>query len=107
MPVITVDDLKAHLNLTFHIESAEASGIEDDLLAGKIAAAQAAIESYVGAKLDGDAFPDGPPAPLIEAVRQFAAHLYENREPILIGATATVLPLNVFDLVGPYRTWVF
>lgn len=100
MPVIDLADLKAHLNITI--------ADDDGLLADKIEAAQACVESFIGVKLDDDeAFPDGPPAPLKEAVRQFAAHLYENREPVLVGVNAQAMPLGVFDLVGPYRTWVF
>ena len=100
MPVITLDDIKSHLNVTIDAD--------DTLLAGKIAAAQQCVVNYVGAKLDdAEEFPDGTPAPLKEAVRQLAAHFYENREPILVGASAQIMPLGIFDLVGPYRNWVF
>jgi hypothetical protein len=100
MPVITVGDLRQHLNLPDDQDA--------DLLADKIVTAQACVEGYVGAALDdAEAFPDGPPAPLKEAVRQFAAHLYENREPVLIGVNAQSLPLGLFDLIGPYRAWAF
>lgn len=98
--MITVADLKAHLNIT--------TDAEDALLPGKIEAAQECVEKFIGAELEDDeAFPDGVPAPLKEAVRQLASHFYENREPILVGVNAQTLPLGVFDLVGPYRTWVF
>ncbi len=98
--VIDVPNLKAHLNITF--------ATDDLLLADKLAAAQAAVESFIGKKLDDEeTFPDGCPEPLKEAVRQYAAHLYANREPAIIGVSAQMLPLNVFDLVGPYRCWVF
>lgn len=99
MPVIDLADLKAHLNVT--------TSDDDALLTEKTAVAQTSVEAFIGAKLDDEAFPDGIPAPLKEAVRQYAAHLYENREPVLIGVNAQSLPMNVFDLVGPYRTWVF
>jgi hypothetical protein len=99
---ITVEDLRLHLNLTAD------NTADDDLLATKIEAAQAAVEAYIGSKLDdADEFPDGTPAPLLEAVRQLAAHLYANREPVLIGVSAQAMPLGVFDLVGPYRRWCF
>jgi uncharacterized phage protein (predicted DNA packaging) len=97
--VIDVANIKAHLNVT--------TDTDDDLLAEKIDAAQECVEAFIGAKLDAETFPDGVPAPLLEAVRQYAAHLYENREPILVGVNAQELPLNVFDLVGPYRRWCF
>lgn len=50
---------------------------------------------------------DDVPAPLCEAIKQLAAHWYENREAVLIGTQAFALPLSLFDLVGPYRAWVF
>src|SRR3954469_17474540 len=102
MSVVTLDEVKAHLNVTI--------ADDDDLLTAKIAAAQASVESFIGAKLDDAvAFPDGAPEPLKEAIRQYTAHLYDNREPISIGSgiSAVPLPLSVFDLVGPYRVWVF
>jgi Phage gp6-like head-tail connector protein len=100
MSVITLDDIKAHLNVTITAD--------DAMLTDKITAAQECVENFVGAKLDdAHEFPDGTPEPLKEAVRQLAAHFYENREPVLVGVTAQTLPLGVFDLVGPYRKWVF
>lgn len=100
MAAIELADLKAHLNITFDHD--------DALLTAKLGAAQAAIEAYVGVALDdAETFPDGTPEPLKEAVRQFAAHLYENREPVVVGVNAQTMPLNVFDLVGPYRAWAF
>ena len=47
------------------------------------------------------------PAPLKEAVRQLAGHLYENREATLVGTGASALPFGVMDLLGPYRAWSF
>ncbi|TCT12665.1 putative phiE125 gp8 family phage protein [Tepidamorphus gemmatus] len=120
MSAITVHDLKAHLNITH-------SG-DDDLLAGKIAAASAWIDRFLEVPLadypvaeppemtpeeaeafDFEAFDPyaGVPAPIKEAVRQLAAHLYENREASLVGITAEAVPFGLFDLIGPYRAWSF
>ena len=61
---ITLNDAKAHLNLT--------TDADDVLLAGKIAAAEAWIAAFIGANFDDDeAFPDGVPAPILE--RPFAS----------------------------------
>lgn len=49
---------------------------------------------------------DGPadvPQPMRQALLLLIAHWYENREPVEIGATATVIPGAVSDLLGPYR----
>lgn len=95
--IVTVEELKAHLNITFDDD--------DALIADKIAVAEACVAEYVGADLEADF--ETLPTPLREAVKQLAAHFYENREAVLVGATAQTLPLGVFDLVGPYREWCF
>lgn len=97
MSVITVADLKAHLNIT---------GDDDDaLLTGKIAAAEGFVESFTGSF--AEAFPSGAPAPVAEAVRMFAGHLYENREATIVGETVQAVPFGFLDLIAPYRVWSF
>ncbi len=102
MTVVSVADVKAHMNVTV---------ADDDALIGdKIAAAEAWIGTFIGSPLDdATAFPDGAPEPLKEAVRQLVAHLYENREATLVGNTLTSMDVSpgLFDLIGPYREYVF
>jgi uncharacterized phage protein (predicted DNA packaging) len=95
MAVLTVVDLKAHLNLT--------TDTDDALLESKIAAVQEWIGKFTGCDLDADEIP----APVKEAARQLAAHLYENREASLVGVAAQQLPFGVLDLLTPYREWAF
>lgn len=100
MSIVTVEDAKAHMNVT----------IEDDdaLIGAKIDAAEAWIGKFIGSPLDdATAFPDGTPEPLKEAVRQLTAHLYENREATLVGITMTDVSPGLFDLIAPYREWAF
>lgn len=100
MSIITVEDAKAHMNVTI----AE----DDDLIAAKIGAAEAWIGKFIGSPLDdATAFPDGTPDPLKEAVRQLTAHLYENREATLVGITMSDVSPGLFDLIAPYREYVF
>jgi hypothetical protein len=49
------------------------------------------------------------PDPLMEAVRQLVAFLYDNREAAVIGNTHNVTPTSpgFYDLLLPYRIWVF
>mgnify|MGYP000197396570 CR=1 FL=1 len=121
--IVSVADVQAHLNL---------EGDEDTaVVERKIAAAQEWIARFTGVNFESYYIapppppppPDPPdpyyfepepfdsyatvPAPLKEAVRQLAAHFYENREAALVGVTASELPFGVIDLVAPYRTWVF
>jgi hypothetical protein len=93
---ITVDDLKRHLN----IETGDTS--QDTLLAEKIGVATSFVEVFTGGTLT-----DASPAPLGEAVRQLAAHLFEHREASLVGVSAEQIPFGVFDLLTPYRAWAF
>jgi uncharacterized phage protein (predicted DNA packaging) len=97
MSIVTLAEVKAHLNIT--------TDTDNDLISAKIDAAQELVSKFVGSDV-ATAF-DPVPAPLKEAVMQLAAHLYENREPILVGVEPYPLPFNVFDLVGPYRDWSF
>lgn len=47
------------------------------------------------------------PAPVIRAILELTAHYYEHRDPIITGDKPYSLPINVFELVGPYRDWTF
>ncbi len=48
------------------------------------------------------------PLPAVaEAVRRIAAHMYENREAVIVGASVSELPLGVWDLLTPFRKWGF
>jgi uncharacterized phage protein (predicted DNA packaging) len=96
MSVIMLADQKAHLNVTFDTD--------DDLIQGKIDAAEDWIAKFVGME-----WPPADPVPgaLKEAIRQLAAHLYENREATLVGVTAQQMPFGLLDLLTPYRAWAF
>lgn len=94
MPV-TLASLKQHLNLTLDDD--------DELLSEKLSAAQQWVTGFTASDVNAA----GTPAPIDEAVRQLAAHLYENREAILTGLTAQQLPFGFLDLLAPYRAWAF
>jgi uncharacterized phage protein (predicted DNA packaging) len=98
MSIITLTDLKAHLNVTF--------ATDDALITGKIAAAESWIAIFTGENwpsVSADPVDDA----LKEAIRQLAAHLYANREASLIGVTSQELPFGLLDLLTPYRAWAF
>jgi uncharacterized phiE125 gp8 family phage protein len=50
----------------------------------------------------GDA-PADVPQPIRQALLLLTAHWYENREPVEIGAAATVIPNSISELLSPYR----
>ncbi len=100
--VVSLTELKEHLGLDLD------STVDDAMLSDKIAAAQAHVESFVGGKLDDIAvFPDGTPAPLKEAVKQLAGHWFDQRGPVQSGDRLFPVPMSIWDMVGPYRTWSF
>lgn len=100
MTIITVADAKAHMNIS--------SNADDALITAKIAAAEAWIGQFIGRPLDDtEAFPDGIPEPLKEAIRQLVAHLYENREATIVGLNMVDVSPGLFDLMAPYREWAF
>jgi uncharacterized phiE125 gp8 family phage protein len=47
--------------------------------------------------------PSDVPQPIRQALLLLTAHWYENREPVEIGAAATIIPGTVSDLLSPYR----
>lgn len=97
MTTVTVADLKAHLNLT--------GEADDAVLAQKIAVAEAFVAGFTGDF--ATTFTVGVPAPVAEAVRLYAGHLYENREATIVGDAVQAVPFGFLDLIAPYRVWCF
>lgn len=94
MTAITLPDLKQHLRLDPDDTS------EDDLLTAKIEAAEEWVSSFTGSTLAD--LGDPVPAPVLEAIRQLAGYLYENRE-----GEGDGVPLDTLRLLSPYREWSF
>lgn len=92
---VSLASLKAHLNIT--------DDTDDALLADKLAAASEWVSQYTAIPLDSAEIP----APVLEATRMLAAHLYENREATLVGVTAQALPFGMLDMLASYRAWAF
>lgn len=96
MSIITVEDAKAHLNIT--------TDADDTLIAAKIDAAEAWIGRWLATPF---AEMTEVPADLKEAVRLLVGHLYENREASLVGITAEEIPFGVWDIINQHRAWAF
>lgn len=92
--IVSLEDLKTSLG----IEDAA----DDALLTRKIEAAEGWVASYIGETLSVSS-----PAPVLEAVRHVAEHLYEGGEPTFKSGAASPLPAVVRDLLRPYRKWFF
>lgn len=100
MAIVTLSEAKAHLGVT--------DDVDDDLITGKIEAAQAHLESWLGYLIEarfGGESPPSIPADLKEAVLSLAAHLYENREASLVGLSISTVPLSVRDIIAARRDY--
>ncbi|MEH6727888.1 MAG: head-tail connector protein [Hyphomicrobiales bacterium] len=51
----------------------------------------------------GFATSDAVPKPLVMAIKMMVAHWYENREAVVVGASAEEFPFGVAMLIAPYR----
>jgi len=96
LTIVSLDDLKAHLNVT--------SDDDNGLLTTQLGAARGYVEGWCGPL---DDFTTGVPPALVQAMKMYVAHLYENRESTSFAATASEMPMGFFDLIGPWRKWSF
>ncbi len=85
---VSILELKRHLNLT---------GEDDDLLLQTLLDGATA---RVAALIDPDLLDVAGNADVDLAVMELVAHFYENRE----GRT---IPDGIYEIVAPYRAWVF
>lgn len=97
MAIVDLADMKRHLNVT--------DDNDDSLIEGKLDAAQAALERQLGYVIEDEFEDEGVPADLQEAVRQLAAHWYENREASVVGVSVHLLPLGVRDIIRERRNY--
>lgn len=98
-------DIKTHLNLT------NLDDQEQDLVHSKLVAATDWVATFAGIQIEMCASDDEEDErPVVrprvrEAILMLAAHLYNNRESVLVGVTAQELPFSIVDLLADYRGW--
>lgn len=98
MAIVTLSDMKSHLGIV--------DDTDDALISAKIDAAQAWLEQMLGYDIATEfAAPLVVPFDLVEAVKQVAAHFYENREASLVGLAAVETPFGVWDIVANRRNY--
>lgn len=101
MAIVSLAEIKEQLSFTDDL-----GAVDDALLGRKVDAAQNHIERLLGYTIEttfGGVDQDPIPPALIEAVSQLAAHWYENREGVVLGMSATELPMGVSEIVAEYR----
>lgn len=77
---------------------------DESVVARKVHAAEEWIGAFIGRPL---ADFEELPWPIHEAVTMLTGHLYENREASLVGVSAEMLPFGIYELLAPYREYVF
>lgn len=95
--IISLDEAKAHLNVTDDADDAVITSCVED--------AAAFIAGYVDCPMTAD----GAPNPVKRAVKMLVGTMYLNRESGLIDpeSRASEGPISVFDLIAPWRKWSF
>lgn len=106
MPLLDVVLLKKQLRLDADDTA------EDELLEVYLGAAEQAAANYIGRQLypAGELVPEGDSYGLtldnkavVAAILMHAAQMYENRETVVTGITASEVPMAYAHLLGPYR----
>jgi hypothetical protein len=93
MTVVTPIELQVHLNLD-----------TDYLLSRFLGAAEDYVGNFIGKPLsEFDPLPDA----LRHAVKMLAGHFYENREASIVGVDINLISPGIYDLMAPYREYVF
>lgn len=93
--IVTLAALKAHLRVD--------DSFEDAGLTAMLEAARRHVEAWVGPLDDFEVVP----ADIVEAMKQLAAHMYENREVTVTGTIISEIKVGFYDLIGPHRKWEF
>jgi hypothetical protein len=102
MPLLTTEDAKKHLNVTH--------SFDDALIAAKLVAATDWVASYTSLEIPADPSDSEEDqvevsARVNEAILLLVAHLYNNRETVLVGVVAQELPFGLLDMLADYRAW--
>ena len=58
---------------------------------------------YNAVQIVGTCGTNGPPAPLVHAVKMLAAHFYENRRAVIVGTISSEIPYGIKAIINPYR----
>jgi hypothetical protein len=94
---INLDEAKKHLNI-------DDCFCDDDMYIGQlIEVSEAVIERDTGLKLSDMEDGNGNiPSPILHAIRLLVGNFYSNREPVVVGATPSEVPLSYRHLISTY-----
>jgi hypothetical protein len=97
---VTLDDVKKHLNVD------DCFCDDDTYIEQLIEVAESVIERDTGCKLSE--MEDGNrniQSPIRHAIRLLVGNFYSNREPVVIGATPSQLPLSYKHLISTFMNY--
>jgi hypothetical protein len=98
MAYITLEQAKDHIRVDFN---------DDDFYIEElIAVSEASIENEIGTTLASNLVGGVLPKPLYQAILFLIGHLYNQREPVMVGVSVVKCPFTLEYLIAPYKTWV-
>ena len=97
MGYITLNEAKAHLNVDANMTE------DDNYITSLLDLVEIVVENHIHDTLTNlEDINNNIPKPLIHAMKVLIAHFYENREPVLIGASVITMPYTLEYLLDPY-----
>ena len=67
--------------------------------------AEASVANEIGTTLVSQEQGGVLPKPLYQAILLMIGHLYDTREPVMVGVSVVKCPYTLDFLLAPYKTW--
>jgi uncharacterized phage protein (predicted DNA packaging) len=94
---VTTEQAKDHLRVDFE---------DDDIyIEDLIAVAEQSVANEIGTTLASNEVSGELPKPLYHAILFMVGHLYNSREPVIIGTGVVKVPYTIEYLLYPYKSW--
>lgn len=97
MSYVTLEQAKDHLRVDFD---------DDDIYIGDlIDVAESSVANEIGSSLSSNEVGGELPKPLYQGILFMVGHLYNSREPVIIGTGVAKVPYTIEFLLAPYKSW--
>jgi uncharacterized phage protein (predicted DNA packaging) len=97
MSYVSLEQAKDHLRVDFDDD--------DNYIEDLINVAEASVANEIGSTLASNEVDDVLPKPLYQGILLLVGHLYNSREPVIIGTGVVKVPFSLEYLLAPYKTW--
>jgi uncharacterized phage protein (predicted DNA packaging) len=94
---VTLEQAKDHLRVDFDDD--------DNYISDLIDVAEASVANEIGSALASNEVAGELPKPLYQGILLMVGHLYNSREPVIIGTGVVKVPFSLEYLLAPYKTW--